>query len=100
MRFNKQAITKKYNKMAKLKIIFIILCASFLFISCSKQIVEKVETSKSYYYTCPMHSEIFQTKPGHCPKCLMELVQWDPKQKRQQTDDSGHSSSGGGGGCH
>jgi hypothetical protein len=44
-----------------------------------------------------MHSEIFQTKPGHCPKCLMELVQWDPNQKRKQTNYNGHS---GGGGCH
>lgn len=25
-------------------------------------------------YTCPMHSEIFQDKPGLCPKCGMSLV--------------------------
>lgn len=89
--------------MIKLKIIIIILCAGFIFSACSKQIAQKVEANQTYYYTCAMHSEIFQTKPGHCPKCLMELVQWDPNKKRQQTYDSshsGHSGSGGGGGCH
>lgn len=25
-------------------------------------------------YTCPMHPEVTDTKPGHCPKCKMKLV--------------------------
>jgi len=25
-------------------------------------------------YTCPMHPEVVQDKPGKCPKCAMELV--------------------------
>lgn len=25
-------------------------------------------------YTCPMHPEIVQDKPGNCPKCGMSLV--------------------------
>jgi hypothetical protein len=25
-------------------------------------------------YTCPMHSEVVQDKPGKCPKCGMTLV--------------------------
>ncbi len=25
-------------------------------------------------YTCPMHPEVTSDKPGHCPKCGMELV--------------------------
>jgi len=25
-------------------------------------------------YTCPMHPEIIQDKPGNCPKCGMSLV--------------------------
>ncbi len=89
--------------MYKYKISIFVFLIAFSFISCSKKIVEKAETNKSYYYTCPMHSEIFQTKPGHCPKCLMELVQWDSNKKRQQTYDSshgGHTSSGGGSSCH
>lgn len=89
--------------MANFKITIIILFAGAVLSSCSRHIAQKVETNQSIYYTCPMHSEIFQTKPGHCRKCLMELAQWDPNQKRQQSYDSshsGHTSSGGGGGCH
>ena len=29
---------------------------------------------KSTKYTCPMHPEIIQDKPGNCPKCGMHLV--------------------------
>lgn len=25
-------------------------------------------------YTCPMHPEVVQNKPGKCPKCGMKLV--------------------------
>jgi hypothetical protein len=25
-------------------------------------------------YTCPMHPEVHQEKPGNCPKCGMTLV--------------------------
>ena len=31
-------------------------------------------------YTCPMHPEVTSDKPGHCPKCGMELV---PKGKNK-----------------
>lgn len=90
--------------MANFKITIIILFAGVIFGSCSKHIVQKVETNQSYYYTCTMHSEVFQTKPGHCPKCLMELVRWYPSKKPSKAFDSshsGHSGSGSqGGGCH
>jgi hypothetical protein len=26
-------------------------------------------------YTCTMHSEVAQDKPGNCPKCSMKLVE-------------------------
>ena len=26
-------------------------------------------------YTCPMHPEVLQDKPGKCPKCGMKLVE-------------------------
>jgi hypothetical protein len=26
-------------------------------------------------YTCPMHPEVVQDKPGSCPKCGMKLVE-------------------------
>ena len=87
--------------MFKFKIIIIILCASYLFSSCSRKIAQNVETNQSYYYTCPMHSEVFTTKPGNCPKCGMTLVQWDSKSKplkNYDSSNSGHSGSGSQGG--
>jgi Cu+-exporting ATPase len=36
-------------------------------------------------YTCPMHPEIRQIGPGHCPKCGMAL---EPLMPTEETDDS------------
>ena len=30
-------------------------------------------------WTCPMHPEVIQSKPGNCPKCGMKLVPMEPK---------------------
>lgn len=31
-------------------------------------------TAAAMQYTCPMHPEVVQDKPGNCPKCGMKLV--------------------------
>jgi hypothetical protein len=31
-------------------------------------------SSSHTQYTCPMHPEVVQDKPGKCPKCGMKLV--------------------------
>lgn len=31
-----------------------------------------------FYYTCVMHPEIHESKPGKCPKCGMDLVKKEP----------------------
>lgn len=31
--------------------------------------------SQTVQYTCPMHPEVVQDKPGKCPKCGMDLVE-------------------------
>jgi Cu(I)/Ag(I) efflux system membrane fusion protein len=33
------------------------------------------EHSTATKYTCPMHPEVVQEKPGDCPKCGMKLVE-------------------------
>ena len=38
------------------------------------------EQEKVTVYTCPMHPEIKESKPGKCPKCGMKLVADSPKQ--------------------
>lgn len=40
-------------------------------------------------YTCPMHSEIQQDKPGRCPKCGMLLVLKDSYSASLKMDDKG-----------
>ena len=32
------------------------------------------EASADYYYTCPMHPQVIENKPGQCPICGMDLV--------------------------
>ncbi len=41
-------------------------------------------------YTCPMHPEIIQDKPGLCPECGMQLV--PAKNKKGSTGHDGHDS--------
>jgi len=50
-------------------------------------------TDAGEYYTCPMHLEIKEDKPGKCPKCGgMDLVKMDSTGSPQESDmDSGHA---------
>jgi len=47
----------------------------------NKKVLDAVASSAlgqqiaSFAYTCPMHPEIQQGKPGTCPKCGMTLVE-------------------------
>jgi predicted RNA-binding Zn-ribbon protein involved in translation (DUF1610 family) len=33
------------------------------------------KSEQAVRYTCPMHPEVLQDKPGDCPKCGMKLVE-------------------------
>jgi len=35
---------------------------------------ENINQQTGTMYTCPMHPEIVQDKPGNCPKCGMNLI--------------------------
>ena len=39
-------------------------------------------------YTCPMHPEVRQDRPGNCPKCGMKLV--PVKKLRAPGEHGGH----------
>jgi Cu2+-exporting ATPase len=45
-----------------------------------------MQEKKGAVYTCPMHPEVQQDKPGSCPKCGMRLVKAETK-----TDHSAHA---------
>lgn len=46
------------------------------------------------YYSCPMHPEIMQDKPGMCPECGMALVPVKGKIIKSNHDHSGHDMDG------
>jgi Cu2+-exporting ATPase len=50
-------------------------------------------------YTCPMHPEVIEDKPGKCPKCGMDLVPVDKKNGHNHQDHS-HDAHAGHGGHH
>lgn len=43
-------------------------------------------------YTCPMHPEVKQDRPGMCPECGMNLV---PAKRKKATDHDGHDKHAG-----
>ncbi|MFH5854582.1 heavy metal-binding domain-containing protein, partial [Clostridium perfringens] len=53
--------------------------------------VEMQNTQGFQKYTCPMHPEIMQDKPGNCPKCGMNLVPVDAKEKEYSHSQHQHT---------
>lgn len=54
------------------KYIIIIISALFVLASCKNKKATLV--NKDEYYTCSMHPQIMQDKPGTCPICHMDLI--------------------------
>ena len=44
-----------------------------------------------HQFTCPMHAEIVQDKPGNCPKCGMNLVPLNGKQSESNSNHHEHT---------
>lgn len=65
-----------------LKTVAFVSLAPALFLAACKEAGKKeVADEKKQTYTCPMHPQIVQDKPGTCPICGMDLVPFDKNNK-------------------
>lgn len=60
--------------------IFIVLGLIFLFAACKNNKEKDTGNAKhaahgDVYYTCSMHTQVMQDKPGNCPICGMKLIE-------------------------
>ncbi len=54
-----------------------LLLIALVFSNCGKKDEHAHHTEAAVKYTCPMHPQIIQDKPGTCPICGMDLVKMD-----------------------
>ncbi len=72
----------------------VILFAGFIFINLTVNQTygqtpqDKPVKQEVVKYTCPMHPEVVQDKPGNCPKCGMKLVEKKGMKKNGMKKDS------------
>jgi membrane fusion protein, copper/silver efflux system len=60
-----------------------VFASSVLFFSCDEKKPSTATAANKQTYTCPMHPQIVQDKPGTCPVCGMDLVLFDKSNKDQ-----------------
>lgn len=60
--------------MKKVKIFMTISLFLIIGMSCGNKTAKTETLQAGDYYTCTMHPEIHEEKPGDCPKCGMKLV--------------------------
>lgn len=53
---------------------YLIIIASLLLVLASCKSKKTTTVNKDEYYTCSMHPQIMQDKPGTCPICHMDLI--------------------------
>lgn len=72
------------RKICLIIIVFASLLPAVLITGCKDEKPRKDADGQKQTYTCPMHPQIIQDKPGTCPICGMDLVLFD----RNNTDPS------------
>ncbi len=61
-----------YKKGRLIKILLIAFCLLLIYSSCKNK--KQHEVNADEYYTCSMHPQIMENKPGLCPICHMDLI--------------------------
>lgn len=56
-----------------MKYIIALAASLILLFSCGKK--KQVTAASDIFYTCSMHPQVIQNKPGNCPICGMQLIQ-------------------------
>ena len=59
--------------LSRLLWMFMVIAPVLFLVSCKDD--KKVASNKDVYYTCSMHPQINEPKPGKCPICSMTLIQ-------------------------
>lgn len=68
----------KYNiSFRTIKVVLLSILLTATFIGCKDDHDHAKEDVAKQTYTCPMHPQIVQEKPGTCPICGMDLVLFD-----------------------
>lgn len=62
-------------------VLFVSLMPTLLLAACKDSNKKGAAAGKKQTYTCPMHPQIVQDKPGTCPICGMDLVPFDKNNK-------------------
>ena len=60
-----------------LNVLLIGFAAPLFFAACADKQQQQAAVQKVQTYTCPMHPQIIQDKPGTCPICGMDLVPFE-----------------------
>lgn len=68
-----------------MKYFFAIIISALLLLACKSK-KNKTPADPDVYYTCSMHPQIKENKPGLCPICKMELIAVE-KADKQTTDE-------------
>ncbi len=56
-----------------MKYVMALAASLILFASCGQK--KKITVASDIFYTCSMHPQVIQNKPGNCPICGMQLIQ-------------------------
>ena len=83
---------KNHKMIQYILAVLILLGMGYLTIYIKDHYFEKKPTSteNKQLWTCPMHPQIIQDKPGNCPICHLELV--PVKEPIKQEDSQDHST--------